>query len=79
MRYVLMSNFFCFIVGCCVTRRPNSCLELICEKWSHSLLEVDLAWSTVTQSLNAAVEALAEKGQNSVLRLILCIYFITML
>lgn len=63
------------LIGCCVTRRPNSCLELICEKWSHSLLEVDLAWSTVTQSLNAAVEALAEKGQNSVLRFVYYINF----
>lgn len=51
-----------------MTRQSSSCLELICEKWSHSLLEVDLAWSTATQPLDAAVEALADKGENSMLR-----------
>ncbi|XP_077286701.1 F-box and leucine-rich repeat protein 6 [Arctopsyche grandis] len=59
-----------FLSGCCVTRQSSSCLELICEKWSHSLLEVDLAWSTATQPLDAAVEALAEKGENSMLRIL---------
>lgn len=56
------------IPGCCVTRQSSSCLELICEKWSHSLLEVDLAWSTARQPLDAAVDSLADKGRESKLR-----------
>lgn len=41
------------------------------KKWSHSLVEVDLAWSTATEPLDAAVTALAEQGDNSRLRSVL--------
>ncbi|XP_068912380.1 F-box/LRR-repeat protein 6-like isoform X2 [Tenebrio molitor] len=57
-----------FLSACYITRTQNSGLELILQKWSHSLLEVDLAWSTATSSLDAAVTALAERGLESKLR-----------
>lgn len=56
------------ILACYITRLHNSGLELIVRKWAHSLLEVDLAWSTATTPLDAAVFALAEKGEESKLR-----------
>ncbi|KAF7286700.1 F-box and leucine-rich repeat protein 6 [Rhynchophorus ferrugineus] len=59
-----------FLSACYITRLQNSGLELIVQKWSHSLLEVDLAWSTATASLDAAVMALAEKGPESKLRIL---------
>ncbi|KAL1506211.1 hypothetical protein ABEB36_005612 [Hypothenemus hampei] len=59
-----------FLSACYITRLQNSGLELIVQKWSHSLLEVDLAWSTATASLDAAVLALAEKGPESKLRIL---------
>ncbi|XP_017783584.1 PREDICTED: F-box/LRR-repeat protein 6 [Nicrophorus vespilloides] len=59
-----------FLSACFITRAHDSGLELILQKWSHSLLEVDLAWSTATSSLDAAVLALAEKGAESPLRTI---------
>ncbi|CAG9856654.1 unnamed protein product [Phyllotreta striolata] len=57
-----------FLSACYITRLQNSGLELIMQKWSHSLIEVDLAWSTATKPLDAAVLALAEKGAESKLR-----------
>ncbi|PSN41596.1 hypothetical protein C0J52_17610 [Blattella germanica] len=45
-------------------------LELIAQKWSHSLIEVDLAWSTATQALDLAVTALAERAAESPLRIL---------
>lgn len=64
-----MCDFILFLfLACCITRAQNSGLELILQKWSHSLVEVDLAWSTATSSLDAAVLALAEKGSESPLR-----------
>lgn len=57
-----------FLSGCYVTRQSGSGLELIAQKWSHSLLEIDLAWTTVTEDLDAAVMAFAEKGSESPLR-----------
>ncbi|XP_054273635.1 uncharacterized protein LOC128993631 [Macrosteles quadrilineatus] len=57
-----------FLSGCYVTRLNDSGLELIVKKWSHSLVEVDLAWSTATEPLDAAVQALAEQGETSRLR-----------
>ena len=57
-----------FVIACYVTRTQYSDLELIVQKWNHSLLEVDLAWTTVTSSLDAAVFALAEKGDESRLK-----------
>lgn len=51
-----------------MTRLNDSGLELIVKKWSHSLVEVDLAWSTATEPLDAAVQALAEQGETSRLR-----------
>ncbi|XP_021934003.1 F-box/LRR-repeat protein 6 isoform X3 [Zootermopsis nevadensis] len=57
-----------FLSGCYVTRLSSSGLELIAQKWSHSLIEVDLAWSTATQALDLAVTALADQGAESPLR-----------
>ncbi|KAL1131726.1 hypothetical protein AAG570_011339 [Ranatra chinensis] len=57
-----------FLSGCYVTRVNDSGLELICQKWAHSLIEVDLGWSTATQSLDAAVNALAHHIEKSPLR-----------
>lgn len=54
--------------ACYVTRLNHSGLELIVQKWSHSLVEIDLAWSTATEPLDAAVMTLAEKGSESPLR-----------
>ncbi|RZF32658.1 hypothetical protein LSTR_LSTR004086 [Laodelphax striatellus] len=51
-----------FLSGCYVTRLNGSGLELIAQKWGHSLVEMDLAWSTATEALDAAVMALAEHG-----------------
>ncbi len=49
----------------------DSGLELIAQKWSHSLIEVDLAWSTVTKSLDAAVLSLSEQGDSSPLKYVI--------
>ncbi|CAH4014924.1 unnamed protein product [Pieris brassicae] len=49
-----------FLGGCNVTRQSTACLELICEKWSHSLLELDLSWASATRPLDDAVAALAD-------------------
>ncbi|XP_022900486.1 F-box/LRR-repeat protein 6 [Onthophagus taurus] len=57
-----------FLSACYITRTHNSGMELIVQKWGHSLLEVDLAWSTATKSLDAAVQALADRGAESPLR-----------
>lgn len=57
-----------FLSTCLVTRINHSGLELIVQKWAHSLIEVDLAWSTATEPLDAAVRTLAEKGSESRLR-----------
>lgn len=54
--------------GCYVTRINDSGLDLICKKWSHSLVEIDLSWSTNTNTLDAAVFALSEQGEKSMLR-----------
>jgi F-box/leucine-rich repeat protein 6 len=51
-----------------VTRFTGAGLELIAQKWSHSLIEVDLAWCTATQAVDLAVTALAEQGAVSPLR-----------
>uniref|UniRef100_V5IA56 F-box/LRR-repeat protein n=1 Tax=Anoplophora glabripennis TaxID=217634 RepID=V5IA56_ANOGL len=59
-----------FLSACYITRLHNSGLELIVQKWAHSLLEVDLAWSTAAAPLDAAVFALAEKGPESKLRIL---------
>ncbi|XP_053601268.1 uncharacterized protein Fbl6 isoform X2 [Plodia interpunctella] len=49
-----------FLGGCNVTRQSSACLELICEKWSHSLLELDLSWASAARVLDDAVAALAD-------------------
>lgn len=59
-----------FLSGCYVTRVNGSGLELIAQKWGHSLVEMDLAWSTATEALDAAVMALAEHGNKSQLRVL---------
>ncbi|CAG9783073.1 unnamed protein product [Diatraea saccharalis] len=58
-----------FLGGCNVTRQSNACLELICEKWSHSLIELDLSWASASRVLDDAVSALAD-AQNSKLRIL---------
>lgn len=40
----------------------RSGLELIASKWSHSLVELDLAWANVQNPVDNALRALAEKG-----------------
>ncbi|KAK3928099.1 F-box/LRR-repeat protein 6 [Frankliniella fusca] len=62
-----------FLSGCYATRISDSGLELITQKWGHSLVELDLAWSSATESLDLAVSALAEvpeKGNTSPLRIL---------
>ncbi|XP_066904375.1 F-box/LRR-repeat protein 6 [Halyomorpha halys] len=59
-----------FLSGCYVTRINDSGLELICQKWAHSLIEVDLAWSTATLPLDQAVAALASPDHSSPLRVL---------
>lgn len=62
-----------FLSGCYATRISDSGLELITQKWGHSLVELDLAWSSATESLDLAVGALAEvpeKGTTSPLRIL---------
>ncbi|KAG6453627.1 hypothetical protein O3G_MSEX008259 [Manduca sexta] len=58
-----------FLGGCNVTRQSNACLELICEKWSHSLIELDLSWASAARVLDDAVSALAD-SPNSKLRIL---------
>lgn len=58
-------------LGSFVTRVSDSGLDLICKKWSHSLIEIDLSWSINTKTLDAAVFALSEQGENSMLRYII--------
>ncbi|XP_030386648.1 F-box/LRR-repeat protein 6 [Scaptodrosophila lebanonensis] len=54
-----------FLSGCSVTRDVGSGLELIASKWAHSLIELDLAWANVQQTIDNALRALAEKGSES--------------
>ncbi|XP_055379756.1 F-box/LRR-repeat protein 6 [Condylostylus longicornis] len=56
---------YLFLSGCSVTRDVGSGLELIASKWAHSLIEFDLAWANVKESLDNALKALAEKGIES--------------
>lgn len=65
--------FLKHFLGCYATRISGSGLELITQKWGHSLVELDLAWSSATEALDMAVSALAEvpeKGITSPLRLV---------
>ncbi|XP_060877435.1 F-box/LRR-repeat protein 6 [Metopolophium dirhodum] len=57
-----------YLSGSFVTRVSDSGLDLICKKWSHSLVEIDLSWSTNTTILDAAVFAISEQGEKSMLR-----------
>lgn len=61
-----------FLGGCNVTRQSNACLELICEKWSHSLLELDLSWASAARVLDDAVSALADSTTSKLRILNLC-------
>ncbi|XP_023934488.2 uncharacterized protein LOC112043346 [Bicyclus anynana] len=61
-----------FLGGCNVLRQTNACLELICEKWSHSLIELDLSWASNGKVLHAAVCALAESPSSKLRVLNLC-------
>jgi len=65
----------CFYQGSFVTRVSDSGLDLICKKWSHSLVEIDLSWSTNTTILDAAVFAISEQGEKSMLRYLLQLVF----
>jgi len=53
----------------------DSGLDLICKKWSHSLVEIDLSWSINTLILDAAVLAISEQGEKSMLRYLLPLVF----
>lgn len=70
-----MYLFFSF-QGSYVTRVRDSGLDLICKKWSHSLVEIDLSWSTNTCTLDAAVMALSEQGDKSMLRYHILAFYI---
>ncbi|GLH10795.1 Uncharacterized protein GBIM_15685, partial [Gryllus bimaculatus] len=59
-----------FLSGCYVTKMQESGLELIVQKWSHSLIEMDLGWCTATAPLDSAVTAFSEKGEESPLRIL---------
>ncbi|KAJ1520890.1 hypothetical protein ONE63_003972 [Megalurothrips usitatus] len=62
-----------YLAGCYATRISGSGLELITQKWGHSLVELDLSWSSATEALDLAVSALAEvpeKGRASPLRIL---------
>ncbi|XP_049887470.1 uncharacterized protein LOC126381937 [Pectinophora gossypiella] len=61
-----------FLGGCNVTRQSNACLELICEKWSHSLIELDLSWASAHRVLDDAVRALADSTNSKLKILNLC-------
>ncbi|CAB3237177.1 unnamed protein product [Arctia plantaginis] len=61
-----------FLGGCKVTRQSSACLELICEKWSHSLIELDLSWASATRVLDDAVAALADSPDSKLRILNLC-------
>lgn len=69
----MFSHKLCVFAGCYATRISGSGLELITQKWGHSLVELDLAWSSATEALDLAVSALAEvpeKGCASPLRFV---------
>ncbi|XP_034824045.1 uncharacterized protein Fbl6 [Maniola hyperantus] len=61
-----------FLGGCNVLRQTNACLELICEKWSHSLIELDLSWASAAKVLHDAVCALADSPTSRLRSLNLC-------
>lgn len=46
----------------------SSNLELIASKWAHSLIEFDLAWANVQITIDNAIKAIAEKGDESPLK-----------
>ncbi|XP_026462299.1 F-box/LRR-repeat protein 6 [Ctenocephalides felis] len=59
-----------FLAGSYVTRMTSSGLELIAQKWAHSLVELDLAWANAQEPLDCAVNAIAEKGAEGRLRVL---------
>ncbi|XP_048481918.1 uncharacterized protein LOC105383825 [Plutella xylostella] len=61
-----------FLGGCNILRQKSACLELICEKWSHSLIELDLSWASCARVLDDAVAALADTAQSRLRILNLC-------
>ena len=50
--------------GCTATRQSADGLELVVRKWRHSLVEVDLSWTSVTEALDQAVLALSEEPES---------------
>ncbi|XP_046985032.1 F-box/LRR-repeat protein 6 isoform X1 [Schistocerca americana] len=59
-----------FLAGCCISRKNVSGLELIMQKWNHSLVEVDLSWVHINESLDSGLTALAECGEKSQLQIL---------
>lgn len=60
-------------LGCSnVSRQNNSGLELICEKWSDSLIELDLSWANSSRALDPAIQALADTFHSKLRILNLC-------
>ncbi|XP_049845883.1 F-box/LRR-repeat protein 6 isoform X2 [Schistocerca gregaria] len=59
-----------FLAGCCISRKNVSGLELIMQKWNHSLVEVDLSWVHINESLDSGLIALAECGEKSQLQIL---------
>ena len=50
--------------GCTATRQSADGLELVIRKWRHSLVEIDLSWTSITEALDQAVMALAEDADS---------------
>lgn len=59
-----------FLAGCCISRESESSLELIMQKWNHSLVEVDLSWVQIEESLDSGLIALSECGEKSQLQIL---------
>ncbi|KAI9564650.1 hypothetical protein GHT06_008391 [Daphnia sinensis] len=61
-----------FLSGCTATRHSADGLELVVRKWRHSLVEIDLSWTSVSEALDQAVMALAEDPESPLKVLDLC-------
>lgn len=55
---------FIRLIGCTATRHSADGLELVIRKWRHSLIEIDLSWTSVSEALDQAVMALAEDSDS---------------
>lgn len=52
----------------------RSGLELIASKWAHSLIEFDLAWANVQQTIDNALRVFAEKGSEAAIRWVIVFF-----